>query len=71
MTSSKNKLLMASQSPRKSLVQQRLLQRRQRSVLPFVEAGEALGFGFVHDLGIGFPVAACAAISPGHIRWPA
>ena len=30
------------------LVQQRLLQRLQRGVLPLVEAGQALGFGFVH-----------------------
>ena len=34
-----------SQLPRKRLVQQRLLQRLQRGVLPLVEAGEALGFG--------------------------
>lgn len=35
------------------LVQQRLLQRLQRGELPLVEAGEALGFGFVH--GQSFP----------------
>jgi hypothetical protein len=34
-----------SQCAGEGLVQQRLLQRLQRGVLPLVEAGEALGFG--------------------------
>ena len=55
----------ASQLLAKGLVQQRLLQRLQRGVLPLVEAGAALGFGYVHELGIGFRGAAGAAISPG------
>jgi len=37
-----------SQLPGKGLVQQRLLQRLQRFVLPLVEARQTLGFGFVH-----------------------
>ena len=34
------------------LVQQRLLQRLQRGVLPLVEAGEALGFVIAHHLNL-------------------
>jgi hypothetical protein len=36
-----------SEFPGEGLVQERLLQRLQKHVLPLVEAGEALGFGFV------------------------
>ena len=39
---------MASQSPRKSLMQQQLLQPRQRGLLQLVERGESLGGGCVH-----------------------
>ena len=41
-----------SQFSGEGLVQQRLLQRLQRSVLPLVEAGEALGF-FVEGVELG------------------
>ena len=37
-----------SEQTGEGLVQQRLLQRPQRGVLPLVEAGEALGGGFAH-----------------------
>jgi len=40
----------SSQFSGEGSVQQRLFQRLQRGVLPLVEAGEALGFSFVHSM---------------------
>jgi len=45
----------ASQCSGEGLVQQRLLQRLQRGVLPGVKAGEALGFDSSHIPGLCFP----------------
>jgi len=48
-------LLIKLQLSGEGLMQQRLLQSRQRGVLPLVEAGEALGL----DVGRGLGVSGC------------
>ena len=58
--------------PTEGLVQQRLLKRLQRGVLPLVEAGEALGF-FAEGVELGrdlFLLGPTSFSTPSPQSWP-